>query len=158
MAKVTLRPMAGQDHPIYQRGIHIGAPVKASRGEAKLPSPAVIYDTDRDRGDLELICTVEWSWSSYHERIDSYYFGVTDTEYELWSHYNDESTGNKNWCCCVVANKTAIGIVEAPAWLLEHLWRHESTESSIGLFDMVSEDGLLDQDEVIQIGKAIWSE
>jgi hypothetical protein len=57
-----------------------------------------------------------------------------------------------------VASKTAVGIVEAPAWLLEHLWRHENSESSIGLFDVVSEEGLLDQDEVIQIGKVVWPE
>lgn len=126
--------------------------------DSSLPKPNVIYDHDRDRGELDFICTVEWSWSSYHERINSYYLGITDTEVELWSQYNDESTGGKGWCCCVVANKTAVGIAEAPGWLLEHLWRHESAESSIGLFDMVSEEGLLEQDEVIQIGKAVWPE
>lgn len=156
MAKVTLRPMAGPDHPIYQRGVHIGAPLKASRWRAELSAPTIIYDTDRARGDLEFICTVEWTWSHSHERVNSYYFSVTDTEYELWSHFNDESSGNKNWCCCVVANNTNVGIVEAPGWLLGHLWRHESRESPIGVFDVVSEEGLLSQAEVIQIGKAYF--
>ena len=121
-----------------------------------LPKPDVIYDHDRDRGELDFICTVEWSWSSYHERINSYYLGITDTEVELWSQYNDESTGGTGWCCCVVADKAPIKAHEAATMLLEYLWRHESSESSIGLFDMVSEEGLLEQDEVIQIGKAVW--
>jgi hypothetical protein len=158
MAKVILKPMAGPDSPIYQRGIHIGAPIRRSHHQAKLPDPEIVYDSDRLRGDLDFMCTVEWSWSSYHERIESYYFGVTKDEYELWSHYNDESTGNRNWCCCAVAEKSAVPIARAPAWLLETLWRHESAERSIGLFDMVSEEGLLEQDEVIQIGKAVWPE
>ncbi len=158
MAKVILKPMAGPDSPIYQRGIHIGAPVNRSHHQAKLPDPEIVYDSDRLRGDLDFMCTVEWSWSSYHERIESYYFGITEDEYELWSHYNDESTGNRNWCCCAVAEKSAVHITRAPAWLLEALWRHESAESSIGWFDMVSEEGLLEQDEVIQIGKAVWPE
>ena len=118
----------------------------------------MIYDNDRNRGELDFICTVEWSWSSYHERINSYYFGVTEEEYELWSHYNDESTGNQNWCCCAVARKPSVPNPRAPAWLLDALWRHESAESSIGMFDIVSEEGLLEQDEVIQIGRAVWPE
>lgn len=157
MMRVTYLGMAGPDSKIYRQGTRIGG-FSSNESDHKRQQPEVIYEHDRDRGELDFMCTVEWSWSSYHERIDSYYFGLTDTEYELWSHYNDESTGNKNWCCCVVANKTAVGIVEAPAWLLEHLWRHEGAESSIGLFDIVSEEGLLDQDEVIQIGKAVWPE
>ena len=155
--RVTYRGMAGPDSEIYRQGIRIGG-FTGAEGDEKSQQPEVIYEHYRDRGELDFMCTVEWSWSSYHERIDSYYFGVTDTEYELWSHYNDESTGNKNWCCCAVLKKTALGIVEAPTWLLEHLWRHESAESSIGLFDMVSEEGLLEQEEVIQIGKAVWPE
>lgn len=158
MAKVTLRPMAGPDSPIYQRGIHIGAPISRSHQQAKLPEPEIVYDSDRPRGDLDFICITEWTWSHYHERINSYYLGITATEYELWSHYNDESTGTKKWCCCVVANKTGVKIIEAPEWLLEHLWRHESAESSIGMFDMVSEEGLLEQDEVHQIGQSVWPE
>ena len=157
MMRVTYLGMAGPDSKIYRQGTRIGG-FSSNESDHKRQQPEVIYEHDRDRGELDFMCTVEWSWSSYHERIDSYYFGLTDTEYELWSHYNDESTGNKNWCCCVVANKTALGIVEAPARLLEHLWRHESAESAIGLFDMVSEEGLLEQDEVIQIGKAVWPE
>lgn len=118
----------------------------------------MIYDNDRNRGELDFICTVEWSWSSYHERINSYCFGVSEEEYELWSHYNDESTGNQNWCCCAVARKPSVPNPRAPAWLLDALWRHESAESSIGMFDIVSEEGLLEQDEVIQIGRAVWPE
>jgi hypothetical protein len=156
MAKVILKPMAGPDSPIYRRGIHIGAPISRAHREAKLPEPEIVYDSDRPRGNLEFMCTVEWTWSHYHERINSYYLGVTATEYELWSQYNDESTGDKSWCCCAVVNKTAVHITRAPASLLEALWRHESAESSIGMFDMVGEEGLLEQDEVIQIGKAIW--
>ena len=116
----------------------------------------VIYDHDRDRGELDFICTVEWSWSSYHERINSYYLGITDTEVELWSQYNDESTGGIGWCCCVVAGRAPIEAQKAATMLLEYLWRHESAESSIGLFDMISEEGLLEQEEVIQVGKAVW--
>ena len=121
-----------------------------------LPKADVIYDHDRDRGELDFICTVEWSWSSYHERINSYYLGMTDTEVELWSQYNDESTGGTGWCCCVVAGKAPIEAQKAATMLLEYLWRHESAESSIGLFDMISEEGLLEQEEVIQVGKAVW--
>lgn len=121
-----------------------------------LPKPDVIYDHDRDRGELDFICTVEWSWSSYHERINSYYLGMTDTEVELWSQYNDESTGGIGWCCCVVAGRAPIEAQKAATMLLEYLWRHESVESSIGLFDMISEEGLLEQEEVIQVGKAVW--
>ena len=157
MMRVTYLGMAGPDSKIYRQGTRIGG-FSSNESDHKSQQPEMIYEHDRDRGELDFMCTVEWSWSSYHERINSYYFGLTDTEYELWSCYNDESTGNKNWCCCVVANKTAVDIVEAPAWLLQHLWRHESTESSIGMFDMVSEEGLLEQDEVIQIGKAVWPE
>ncbi len=155
--KVIYKGMAGPDHRIYCQGVQIGS-TSGSGNKEKIQPPEVIYEHDRDRGELDFMCTVEWSWSSYHERIDSYYFGVTKDEYELWSHYNDESTGNQNWCCCAVAKKTAVHITRAPAWLLEALWRHESAESSIGLFDMVSEEGLLEQDEVIQIGKAVWPE
>ena len=157
MMRVTYLGMAGPDSEIYRQGTRIGG-FTGAEGNERTQQPEVIYEHDRDRGELDFMCTVEWSWSSYHERIDSYYFGVTDTEYELWSNYNDESTGNKNWCCCVVASRTAVGIDKAPEWLLEHLWRHESAESSIGLFDMVSDEGLLEQDEVIQIGKAVWPE
>ena len=155
--KVIYKGMAGPDHRIYCQGVQIGS-TSGSGNKEKIQPPEVIYEHDRDRGELDFMCTVEWSWSSYHERIDSYYFGVTKDEYELWSYYNDESTGNQNWCCCAVAKKTAIPITKAPAWLLEALWRHESAESSIGLFDMVSEEGLLEQDEVIQIGKTVWPE
>ena len=155
--KVIDLGMAGPDHEIYRQGVQIGS-ISSSGDKEKIHLPEVIYDHVRDRGDLDFMCTVEWSWSSYHERIDSYYFGVTEDEYELWSHYNDESTGNQNWCCCVVAKRTAVPVSRAPGWLLEYKWRHESAESSIGMFDMVSEEGLLEQDEVIQIGKAVWPE
>ena len=151
MAKVILKPVAGPDSPIHHSGIRAGAPIRRPHQQAKLPEPEIVYDSDRPRGDLDFMCTVEWSWSSYHERVDSYYFGVTKDEYELWSHYNDESTGNRNWCCCAVAKKIAVPIARAPAWLLEALWRHESAESSIGLFDVVREEGLLDHDRVTQI-------
>ena len=155
--KVIDLGMAGPDNEIYRQGLQI-ASISSSGDKEKIHPPEIIYDHGRDRGDLDFMCTVEWSWSSYHERIDSYYFGVTEDEYELWSHYNDESTGNQNWCCCVVAKKTTVHITKAPGWLLEHKWRHESVESSIGMFDMVSEEGLLEQDEVFQIGKSIWPE
>ncbi len=155
--KVIYKGVAGPDHEIHRRGVQIGS-ISVSGNKDKIQPPEVIYDHDRDRGELDFMCTVEWSWSPYHERIDSYYFGVTEDEYELWSHYNDESTGGHNWCCCVVAKKTAAPITRAPAWLLEYKWRHESAESSIGWFDMVSEEGLLEEDEVIQIGRAVWPE
>ena len=157
MAKVTYMGMASPDSEISRQGTQIGG-LSVAEGNDDLQPPEVIYEHERNRGELDFVCTVEWSWSSYHERINSYYFGVTDTEYELWSHYNDESTGNQNWCCCVVANKTSVGIVKAPGWLLEHLWRHESAESSICMFDMVSEEGLLEQEAVFRIGESVWPE
>lgn len=129
-----------------------------SSGNSSLENPTVIYAHDRSRGELDFMCTVEWSWSPYHQRIDSYFFGLTETEVELWSQYNDESTGQENWCCCVVADKTSNDAQAVAASLLEFLWRHESAESAIGLFDMVSDEGLLEQDAVFQIGESVWPE
>lgn len=129
-----------------------------SSGKLSLENPNVIYADDRFRGELDFMCTVEWSWSPYHQRIDSYFLGLTDTEVELWSQYNDESTGQENWCCCVVADKTSNDAQAVAASLLEFLWRHESAESAIGVFDMVSDEGLLEQDAVFQIGESVWPE
>ena len=129
-----------------------------SSSNSSLENPSVIYADDRFRGELDFICTVEWSWSPYHQRIDSYFLGLTETQVELWSQYNDESTGQKNWCCCVVADKTSNDTQAVAAALLEFLWRHQSAESSIGLFDTVSDEGLLEQDAVFQIGESVWPE
>lgn len=35
---------------------------------------------------------------------------------------------------------------------------HESAESLIGLFDMVSDEGLLEQETVTYIGRTVWPE
>ena len=44
------------------------------------------------------------------------------------------------------------------ASLLRFLWMHESAESLIGLFDMVSDEGLLEQETVTNIGRTVWPE
>lgn len=156
MAKVTLKPMAGPDHPIYQQGVHIGAPIRASRWKAEIPIPTIIYDTDRDRGDLEFICTVEWTWSHSHERVSSYYLGTTETEHELWSSFYDEMTGEDAWCCCVSTEKTELDSQIVASTLLAFLWRHEAEDSSVGHFDAVSAEGLLIEDQVVTIADLVW--
>ena len=44
------------------------------------------------------------------------------------------------------------------ASLLRFLWMHEGAESLIGLFDMVSDEGLLEQETVTNIGRTVWPE
>ena len=155
MAKLTVLPMASADSPIYKRPLTIGV-IKAAGGTLK--NPDLVYDHDRERGELTFLCTVEWSWSRYHERIEAYYVGFTETEYELWSRYNEESSGEDAWCCCVIADRTQMDLHKAASKLLRWLWTQERAESSIGVFDMVSEEGLLDENDVIQIGQLVWPE
>ena len=121
-----------------------------------LKNANIIYEHDRSRGELDFICTVEWSWSPYHQRINSYFLGLTETEVELWSQFDDDATGRKSWCCCVICEKTSDDKQALAASLLELLWKHESAESSIGLFDMVSDEGLLEREVVFQIGELVW--
>jgi hypothetical protein len=77
------------------------------------PHPPVEFDLDgsaewlkrMDQRRAEFLCTIEWSWSAVHERMESYYLQRSRTYWILWRTAYDDNWGK--W-------ENAIGIARCP--------------------------------------------
>ena len=58
----------------------------------------------------------------------------------------------------MIADRAQMDLHKAASKLLRWLWTQERAESSIGVFDMVGEERLLDENDVIEIGQLVWPE
>ena len=157
MAKVTYKGMASPDSDIYNQPIQIGGHKSLPQKRVELTNPKVVYDQKKHRGELEFICTVEWTESHYHERIESYYLGRTKTKFELWCHFYDDNYGKYEWCRCLITDKAELSSEAIASELLRFIWVAESDGTSSGQFDIVTEEGLLTEDQIFAIGAEVWS-
>ena len=111
--------------------------------------------------DAELIATLEWSWSPASSLILSAYLSLdrTGQRWVLWHRVFDDEQWT--WdpaepratapCCGLKPHAAAL-------LLMAHGWKHPDIRPTSGCFHMVSDPGLLDEDELELIENAVWPE
>jgi hypothetical protein len=105
----------------------------------------------------EFICTVEWSWTPYNERMESYYLQRARVHWVLWLKRYDD-----NW-----------GRWEKPTAIARYVWKDYDWHgaamillgsvlaeeirqySDPGRFDVTS-TGLLSMEELDAVADAVW--
>ena len=113
-----------------------------------------------DRRKAKFLCTIEWSWSPAHERMDSYYLQRDRTHWILWLRSYDD-----NWmkwekpiaiARCLWKglgyNKDAAMTLLA-AFLAENL---RCWDPDLDHFHTVTDTGLLPSGELDAVVDAVW--
>ena len=116
----------------------------------------------------EFVCTLEWSWTPYNERMESYYLQRARTHWVLWLRRFDDNWGKWNkpgaiaryvWKDCISDHAEGLGQIDwhnAAMILLRAVFAEEIRQySDPGRFDVTS-DGLLFMDELDAVADAVW--
>jgi hypothetical protein len=133
-----------------------------------LPSPEEIkyYGWDgRDHPkkmsrDAEYIATVEWAWSPWSSRQDSYHLHRGRTDWLLWGSSPNENgeEGHGRYIRAILAAcpRRDIEAKEAARLLLTYAWKCERDEFSLDAFHFLGNDGLLSGDQIDSIAEQVW--
>jgi hypothetical protein len=130
------------------------------------PAPIVEFDLNRSAGWLKrmrktavFLCTIEWRWSLYNNRMESYFLQRSRWHWILWEKYYDDNWGRwekpfaKARCPRTDPNlEKDIAITLLAAVLREEIRHYDSDP---GRFD-VSEAGLLDIEELNIVADTVW--
>ena len=113
--------------------------------------------------DSSFITMVEWSLRPGDTRVEAYFIGGNESGkhwYLIQCTVDDlypSSTRYLESRSIAMQAKGSLEIEEAAILLLACAWRFEHDNWGTTLFDLVSDDGLLDLTTVYELGERVWS-
>jgi hypothetical protein len=133
------------------------------------PGPRVEFDLDgsarwlkrMDGRNTRFICKLEWSWTRFNERMESYYLQPGRTHWILWRKPFDDNWGRWEKPIAIArcpwkglsAGKDAAMLLLA-AVLAEEIRFYDSDPGRFGIND----DGLLCMEELDAVADAVWGD
>ena len=105
----------------------------------------------------EYIGGVEWAWSPWHSRSDSYYLNPRRSLWLLWNRWWDDNDWNSahKWSLCGYGPKKGVDAKTAAIYLLLDVWKVEARRG-LGHYHYMSKPGLLSYEELSEIARIVW--
>jgi hypothetical protein len=116
-----------------------------------------------DRRTTSFLCTIEWSWSPAHNRMESYYLQRRRTHWILWAkHHGDVEEYYPNPTAIARCRRgdgfaqdyKPAAMILLPAVLIEEIRQHNS---ELDRFHAITNAGLLSTKELDVVAEAVWS-
>ena len=102
---------------------------------------------------------LEWAWSPWHNRLDSYYLSFTDDHWLLFDHaLFDGDEWYWEWYLFGVAPKIAADERAVGFWMLHDILKSDLDCWETDHFHIISGEGLLRVNDFDEIGDLVWQE
>jgi hypothetical protein len=129
-----------------------------------VPAPFVEIDLDGSARWLnrmdkaaEFLCTIEWSWSPAHGRIEAYYLHRGRTHWILWVKGPDAwGRREKPIATARCLRKAFLLKKDAAMNLLVAAFREERRWGDLDSFHCVTKEGLLSIGDLDSVSYAVW--
>ena len=107
---------------------------------------------------LAFVCSVEWSWSPMHHRIDNYYLNPRRTGWLLWNNWVEDGgfPWTWHWDLMAYGNRCRSDAETIAAHLLLKLWKFDAKYHQVEQYHWINNTGLLSTEEIQAIAREVW--
>lgn len=116
----------------------------------------------RSPRNIRFVCSTEWSWDPWHERIDNLYLGRRHKRWVLWNNWVEDGGYPWTWhwdYLCYTSPVSDIEPYTVAVHMLLNMWMEEKSE---GWLDeaphRITREGLLDVSTIHSICREVWDE
>ena len=107
---------------------------------------------------LTFICSVEWSWSPMHHRIDNYYLNPRRAGWLLWNNWVEDGgfPWTWHWDLMAYGNRCRSDAKSIACHLILELWKFDAKYHQTEQYHWINNTGLLSTEEIQAIAREVW--
>ena len=107
---------------------------------------------------INFLCSVEWSWSPMHHRIDNYYLNPRRTGWLLWNNWVEDGgfPWTWHWDLMAYGNRCRSDAKTIACHLILELWKFDAKYHQVEKYHWINNTDLLSVEEIQALAREVW--